>query len=119
MRTFIGTLFASLMVGLVMFSVSASPAEAWNPLKSTHHNGDKAVFDRDRGIFDVCDGEKDGHAVYVYFSALGDYQQYYDDTSGCTRFKSPESYETLGVMYVCEEVWGPDWCSDGVVLNTV
>jgi hypothetical protein len=111
---------AGLMITMP-FAASADSEAAQDQrgyrLKVTKQGSDKAVFDKNVGKFDVCDKEKDGHGVYVYFSSNPD-KYYYDNTSGCTRYKQPEHWYNLGVMYVCEDVWGWDWCSDGVVLKT-
>ncbi|MDI3402937.1 hypothetical protein [Streptomyces cavernicola] len=110
---------AALVVLAALFAAVfvAAPAHAY-ALKVTKQGSDKAVFDKDRHIFDVCDKEKDGRPVYAYFSSNPD-KLYYDKDSGCDRRNAPGHWYKLGAMYVCEQIdWMPDACSNGVVLKT-
>ncbi|SDS02568.1 hypothetical protein [Microlunatus soli] len=99
-------------------STAQADVSANYDLKVTKQGDDKAVFDKDRHIFDVCDKESDNHAVYAKFSSNPD-KLYYDSNSGCDRHKAPGHWYKLGAMYVCESIpYWPDSCSDGVVLKT-
>ncbi|MBK0868966.1 hypothetical protein INP57_19340 [Saccharopolyspora sp. HNM0986] len=75
--------------------------------------------------FRVCDREDDGHAVYVHFSGAAENGEYYYDRTGpgdgCTDYttNSGEVGVDIGSMYVCEQRWGPDFCSNGQSLSAI
>jgi hypothetical protein len=112
---------AAVITGLILAGGPAAIAQAdpgttgWERYVTTYQGKDRATFDRVEGDFKVCDNEKDGRRVYVYFS--NDPYLYYDTTSGgCTTFGGTW-YPSSGAMYVCEEIAGWwDACSDGVEL---
>ncbi|WP_338597888.1 hypothetical protein [Saccharopolyspora sp. SCSIO 74807] len=105
---------------------TAEQADRHDYYYKKEQGADFAQFsDREHDHFRVCDREDDGHAVYVHFSGAAENgYHYYDRTGpgdGCTYYttRSGEAGHDIGTMYVCEQRWGLDFCSNGQSLSAV
>lgn len=99
----------------LLFAHADASSQAAARVTTVNQGADEAKYNHSSTNFYVCDGEKDGHPVYVYFS--GDTDDYYYDKSGaggsCAKFAetgSGLSGARLGTMYLCEGVTGWDSC---------
>jgi hypothetical protein len=80
---------------------------------TAYQGNDRATYDREEGDFKVCDKERDGRSVYVYFTKT--YGYFYDAVEGCTTWPASSLPKHPGDMYVCEEIAGWwDRCSNAV-----
>ncbi len=105
---------------------AAAPAGKHDYYYKKEQGTDFAQFsDGEHDHFRVCDREDDGHAVYVHFSGAAENgDHYYDHTGpgdGCSDYttNSGEVGADIGTMYVCEQRWGLDFCSNGQSLSAI
>ena len=93
----------------------AAPAQASSA--RVYQGDDYAEWDNDTSSFGeyvtVCDRERDGNGVYVKVWLDDGYDEF-SDGNGSASPCSNRRYEfgSVGSIQVCEDEWGPDWCSE-------